>query len=393
MPAQERFPHSFYLLVVANLFFFSSFQWTYATISSYILEIGGEATAIGLAYGLFSLSAVLSRPAVGWLLDRGGRKPVLLAGAAIFCLCPLLYIVAHPLWAFQAVRVLNGVGIAVFTSAYTTLIADLAPPARRGEGIGLSGVTSNLGMLFAPALGAYLAVRRGYALHFGFATLLAVACFLILLAVVEPQQVRHDRARALTLWSVARQRAVWVSAFGTTGLAVAYGAVLSFLPPFAAERSLTAAGAYFSAFAVTMMIGQTSAGWLSDRIGRKAVAVPGILLVMPAMIGLALSGTNAGLLAAGAILGLSWGLIRAGIDSAVVDAVPEEARGSAISVLYTVFDVGVGVGSFGLGLAAQIQGYVAAFVLAALWAVVALVGYLAWNRHSNFLGSSRLPRR
>ena len=140
-----------------------------------------------------------------------------------------------------------------------------------------------------------------------------------------------------------------------------------------------------------MMLGQASAGWLSDRVGRKAVAVPGMVLVVPAMIGLVLSATDVALLASGAVLGLSWGLARAGIDSAVVDAVPEAVRGSAISVLYTVFDIGVGVGSFGLGVAAQVQGYAAAFTLAALWALVALLGYLAWSHRNNLRGGSRLP--
>ena len=386
MRPQPPFPRSFYLLVAANFFFFASFQWTYATISNYVQEIGGDATAIGLAYGLFSLSAVASRPAVGWLLDRGGRKPVLLVGAVIFVLSPLLYIVARPLWAFQAVRFFSGLGIAAFTSAYTTLVADLAPPARLGEGIGFSGVTNNLGMLFAPALGAYVAAEKGYTLHFALASLLAALCVLILLAVVEPEQERAARPGSLSLWSVARLRVVWVAAFGSTGLAVAYGATLSFMPPFASEQGLTAAGAYFSAFALAMMIGQASAGWLSDRIGRKAVAVPGMALVIPAMVGLVLSGTNAGLLAAGAALGLSWGLARAGIDSAVVDAVPEAVRGSAISVLYTVFDFGVGIGSFGLGVAAQARGYAAAFSLAALWAAVALAGFLAWSRRGSLPG-------
>jgi MFS family permease len=380
MRPQQPFPRSFYLLIAANFFFFASFQWTYATISSYVLEIGGGATAIGLAYGFFSLSAVLSRPAVGWLLDRGRRRPVLLGGAAIFFLTPLLYLFAQPLWAFQVVRVFGGVGIAAFTSAYTTLIADLAPPERRGEGIGLSGVTSNLGMLFAPALGAYVANLQGYALHFILASLLAAVCFLILLAVAEPKRRRPAGSGIPTLSIAARQPVVWVAAFGTTGLGVAYGAVLSFLPPFATERGLTAAGAYFTAFALTMMGSQTLAGWLSDRIGRRAVVIPGILLVVPAMAGLALSGTNAGLLVAGAVLGLSWGLTRAGIDSAVVDAVPDQVRGSAISLLYTVFDVGVGMGSFGLGVAAQAQGYAAAFFLAAIWAAVALAGYLLLSR-------------
>jgi len=73
-------------------------------------------------------------------------------------------------------------------------------------------------------------------------------------------------------------------------------------------------------------------------------------------------------------------LARAGIDTAVVEAVSPEARGTAVGFLFTMFDIGVGVGSFGLGVVAQMQNYAAVFYAAAAWAVVALGGYLFWSR-------------
>jgi MFS family permease len=376
----DRYPRSFYLVIVANLFFFSSFQWTFATLPAYIQEIGGDATQIGLAFGLFSLSAVAARPAVGWLVDRWGRKPVLLIGAGIFCLSPVLYALVSSLWFFQVVRVLHGAGIAAFTTAYTALAADLAPPARRGEAIGLSGATNNLGLLFAPALGAYAVTAQGYAFHFWVSAAVSVPSLLLLLAVREPGRDASVSPTGPGLWDVARMRSVWVAAFGSTGLAVAYGAVLSFLAPFADEWGLTLAGGYFSAFAVAMMLAQASAGWLSDRIGRRVVALPGMFLAALAMAGLAVVRTDVALLAAGAGFGLSWGLVRAGLDTAVVDAVNREARGTALGFLYTCFDIGVGMGSFGLGIVAQAQSYAAAFLAAAVWAAVALAGYLTWGR-------------
>jgi predicted MFS family arabinose efflux permease len=103
-------------------------------------------------------------------------------------------------------------------------------------------------------------------------------------------------------------------------------------------------------------------------------------LAVLAMVLLAMARTNAALLAAGAVFGLSWGLTRAGIDTSVVEAVSAEARGTAVGFLYTVFDIGVGVGSFGLGIVAQARGYVAAFYTAAAWAAVALAGYVGWGR-------------
>lgn len=391
------YPPSFYLALAANLAFFTGFQWTFATLPAYIQEIGGGAAAIGLAFGLFSLSAVAARPLVGWLVDHWGRKPVLLVGAALFALSPALYALFDTLWPFQIIRVLHGVGIAAFTTAYTTLVGDLAPPERRGEAIGFSGITNNLGMLFAPALGAYVVEARGYAPHFWLSAAITALSLLLLLPIVEPARERVIRAEGLSLRAVARLRPVWVASFGITGLAVAYGAVLSFLAPFAEEYSLTAAGGsaalttggYFSAFAVAMMLAQASAGWLSDRLGRRAVALPGMAVVALAMGGLALARSDLALLSAGAIFGLSWGLARAGIDTAVVEAVSLKARGTAVSFLYTMFDIGVGVGSFGLGVIAQASGYAAVFYAAAVWAVMALAGYLVWSRS---LSEHRFPQ-
>lgn len=378
----NRYPPSFYLAIVANLFFFSSFQWTFATLPGYVQYLGGDATHIGLAYGLFTLSAVAARPVIGSLIDHWGRKPMLLIGTALFVVSPLLYVLASSLWPFLAVRILHGVGIAAFTTAYTALVADLAPAGRRGEAVGLSGITSNLGMLFAPALGSYLQTNKGYAPHFAVAAGIAACSFVLLLPVREPQHEQLGKAESPSLWTVARMRAVWVAALGSTGLAMAYGAVLSFLPPFAAERGLAAVGSYFTAFALAMIITQAPAGWLSDRIGRRAVAVPGMAVAALAMAGLASAHTSIALLAAGAALGVSWGLLRAGLDTAVVDAVAPEARGTALAFLYTWFDIGVGAGSFGLGVVAQAQGYAAAFYVAAIWSVLALAGYLAWSQRT-----------
>ena len=70
---------------------------------------------IVVGFGLFSLSAVAARPVVGWLVDRWGRKPVLLAGAAIFGLSPVLYVIATTPLSFQLVRILHGVGISALT--------------------------------------------------------------------------------------------------------------------------------------------------------------------------------------------------------------------------------------------------------------------------------------
>jgi MFS family permease len=371
------YPTSFYLILAANLFFFASFQWSYVTLPGFIQRLGGDATHIGLAFGLSTLSAVVVRPAIAPLIDRWGRRVALAVGAGLFALEPILYTLTTSVWPFLAVRLMRGLGIAAFTTAYTALVADLAPEGRRGEAIGLSGVTNNLGMLFMPALGAAVLAWTDYTVHFWAAAGIAALSLLLVLPVTEPEQVPGVGMQpGPGFWAVARRKPVWLASLGGTGLAVAYGAALSFMPPLAEERGLGAAGAYFAAFALAMMAAQAGAGWLSDRVGRRAVAWPGMAAAGLAALGLGLAHSDPALLASGAGLGLSWGLVRAGLDTAVVDAVSGEVRASALGVLYTCFDAGIGLGSFGLGLAAASWGYGAAFYVAATWAAIALVGYL-----------------
>lgn len=384
MTAHRRLVFS--LAAAANFFFFASFHWIYATLPGFIQSIGGNLVQVGLATGIFALSAVVARPFAGRLADRWGRKPLLLSGATLFALAPACYALAGSVWPFMAIRVVHGIGIAVFTTAYTAFAADLAPPAQRGETIGLAGLTSNLGLFFMPALGAMVLAQWGYATHFLAAAGVAVVGVMLILPIAEPKTDRPD-STGVRLGAVLRLRPVWVAALASTGLAVAYGATLSFMAPMATERGLTAAGAYFTAFAATLMLAQVVAGWLSDRIGRRAVAAPGLALAALATAWLAVARSDAALLAAGAAFGLSWGLVRAGLDTAVVDAVSAASRGTAVGLLYTCFDAGVGVGSFGLGVVAQQYGYVTAFGLAAAWAVVALAAYLGLGRTQRMAGA------
>jgi MFS family permease len=52
-------------------------------LSSYVLAVGGNAAEAGMVIAVFSLTALLSRPLVGRLVDRFGRKRIALIGCLI----------------------------------------------------------------------------------------------------------------------------------------------------------------------------------------------------------------------------------------------------------------------------------------------------------------------
>ncbi len=123
---------NFFLALAANTLFYFGFQALFPTLPLYVDHLGGTPTDNGLLTLAFALTAVLSRPFLGSLTDRWGRKPLMLIGAAIFVAAPLGYAASHTVMALLLARAFQGIGIAAFTTAYQALIVDLAPAAIDG---------------------------------------------------------------------------------------------------------------------------------------------------------------------------------------------------------------------------------------------------------------------
>ena len=79
------------LIIVINFLVFMNHIMLLSTFPFYIESLGGSEALAGLAATLFSLVAVLCRPVVGWMLDNGKRRAILLIGLAGMLLMPLGY--------------------------------------------------------------------------------------------------------------------------------------------------------------------------------------------------------------------------------------------------------------------------------------------------------------
>ena len=82
---------NFVLIIVINFLVFMNHILLLSTFPFYIESLGGSEALAGLAATLFSLVAVLCRPVVGWMLDNGKRRAILLIGLAGMLLMPLGY--------------------------------------------------------------------------------------------------------------------------------------------------------------------------------------------------------------------------------------------------------------------------------------------------------------
>src|SRR5438093_8265367 len=108
-------------------------------------ELGAGSVGVGLAMGAGSVTSMIFSSLAGRLGDRRGRRPLLVAGASVMLISYLALALRPSLGGVVGIRLLAGAGEATFVVGAYTVVADLAPPARRGEAMSLVTLASYLG--------------------------------------------------------------------------------------------------------------------------------------------------------------------------------------------------------------------------------------------------------
>jgi MFS family permease len=262
----------------------------------------------------------------------------------------------------------------LFPTAGVAIVADLAPPERRGEAMGVFGMASYVGMVFGPVIG--VALDR----HPGFLALCLASGALGWLGVALASRVPETGQRSVPpppRLSALFAAAVLRPATITLTLFLAYGSVIAFLPVLVEARQVGNAGAFFACVAVAVLAVRTHSGQLSDRLGRGAVVLPAMATVALALALLAWAHSPGRLYAAGILLGLGLGGAQPPLMAWCADLVPPAARGKAMGTFHTAWELGIGAGSILFGLFLPLGGFEALLFAAAAVALAGGLGALA----------------
>jgi len=112
------------------------------------LPDGHDAQRVGLAMGIYGLMQAFLHIPLGWLSDRIGRKPVMVAGLLLFVAGGLIAASSHTLTGIIAGRALQGTG--AISAAITACIADLTRERHRTKAMAMVG--GSIGLTFALSL-------------------------------------------------------------------------------------------------------------------------------------------------------------------------------------------------------------------------------------------------
>ena len=341
----------------------------------FVRHLGGDELVIGVLLGSGLAASVALRPAVGALLDRLGRRRVLLWGAAVntvsLPLFSLVDAVGVPLFVLAGVHMV--IGGALFAS-YFTYAADLVPAARRAEGIAIFGVAGMIPNGLGPALGEVLIARAGYPGFFcaaaGFGLISWVLSGLVPLPATHPHAAPAGDPAPRAPASHPGGLALLLVATLLFGVGV--NAAFYFVAPFAHDVGLTRAAPFFVAYAGTTVCLRIFGRRLPERLGPHRIAVPAFGAFALGLAALCLLPAPGILVLAGMACGAGHGSLFPILNALAVERTPPHRRGQVVSLYTGAMDLGGVVGTPLCGAAAHTFGYPTMFALTALTGVAGL---------------------
>lgn len=364
----QIFTKRFISLFFTNLSIFLVFYSLITTLPLYASGILDRTDdEAGLLVTAFLVSAILMRPFSGKLLDLYGKKRLLLISLLIYLACTILYVVFKEFTVLLGLRFFQGIWFSIATTAAGALAADIIPAKRKGTGLGYFTMSTNLAIVIGPFIGLLVIQYASFdALFIVLAVVVAIGSVLALtLNTKDLTQPKQQQKFRLTFNDLFEKKALPLAIVAAV-IAFAYSSILSFLSLYAEQQDLLSAASYFYAVLAVAMIGvRPFTGRIYDTYGAKYVIIPSFMLFAIGLVLLGNADNPALLLTSAIFLGMGYGTLTTSFQSLCVQATTPERTSYATATYFTLFDLGIAVGSYVLGIVAVSIGYSAIYMVSA----------------------------
>ncbi|MBO1511419.1 MFS transporter [Metabacillus bambusae] len=375
---EQLWTKDFIFLALSNTFLFLAFEMLLPTLPAFISAGGGTDSSIGIIMGIFTITAILSRPLTDWGVKKFGKKSLLLIGVFICLLASAGYYLSAIAIVIVMFRLLHGIGFGFATTLYGTIAAEIVPESRRGEGLGFFAIGATLAASIGPFIGILL-IEDGNFNHFFIIVCLVLVATLFFTNFIKASHIKEpDQSHKQEKWykRIIVKEAVF-PAFFVMLLGVSYGGILSFITLFGKESNIDNIGYFFLIVPLFEFLVRLVAGRVFDQYGPFPVLVPGAIFCLIGILFLAYSTSLTMLLISGAFYGIGYGAIFPTIQAWIINRVTNDKQTIATATFYNFFDLGIGIGAFILGIIAGITSYSTMYMLSAFIFVIFLGVYLA----------------
>jgi MFS family permease len=369
-------PRPFFTVSLANFLFFLNVAFFFL-LPLWILKHGGGEEVAGRVTGTQGFAGLAVLPLVGWLLDRFGRRRVLLTGTLVGAACALAYTRVESIGpSLYALRVAQGVAFTcAFTSAQTLAVL-YAPPDRRAEAIGWFGISTILTHAISPAIGEEIARLWSFDAMFVIAGILSALAFVLSCTLPRPPELR-THGNHIDIDPALARKAVGIASFSMVCYGFGFGATQTFVPVLIERFALGRIGTFFLTWSLSAVTMRFVFGSAADRYGRRNILIPAMLAMSFALLLLAVWRSPVAIPVIGVVFGMAQGLLYPTMNALVADWSKPGNIGRTQSLFSGSYSLGIASSSFFFGSVAEHHGYTAMFLLALAITLVGLVAFIA----------------
>ncbi|WP_308777127.1 MFS transporter [uncultured Bacteroides sp.] len=377
---------SYCCILAANFLLYFGFWLLTPVLPFYLAENFNASNAmIGFVLSCYTISSLCIRPFSGYLLDTFARKPLYLLSYFIFIAIFAGYMVAGFLTLFIMLRIIHGISFGMVTVGGNTIVIDIMPSSRRGEGLGYYGLANNLAMSVGPMIGLFL---HSHGVSYDTVFIASIGAgtvgFLSACAVKTPYKPPVKRE------PISLDRFILLkglpAGFSLLLLSIPYGMTSNYVAMYALQIGIKAEmGFFFTLMAIGMAISRLFSGKLVDKGKITQVIIAGTYMVCICYFLIAACGwtiawnyrfTTVLFFTIALLLGIGFGTMFPAYNTLFVNLAPNNQRGTATSTYLTSWDVGLGIGMLTGGYIAEIASFRMAYLFGAVLTVVSQVYFI-----------------
>jgi MFS family permease len=347
-------------LLLGQLVMFTGIAALFPVVPLYVRSHGGTSADIALfVAGPLVASALVQLP-TGHLVDRIGRKPVLIGSRLLYAaLSGGLFLNLGPLWLLALLRVGQGASGGAYVPALRAALADLTPPGERGHRYAQLQGCEMVGLLLGPAIGGAIALWEysGIFAASGIAVLLGLGAIIRMPetrgAGIEASSPAPAPSAASRWWWLRPALLVPSVALAAAGTMFAMYDVV--WPQYLNARGYDSLviGLSISFFAVPILLLTGPGGRLSDRADRRLLVPAALCVVAACAFTYPWLRSIFPILAVGTVESLAVMLVEPSLFAVISESTTASLRGRAMGV-GGLFEAGGG--AFGAGVLGALYG-------------------------------------
>ena len=323
---------------------------------SYIASFGVSYAIVGAVLASFGVTRVFIEIPGGVLIDRFGRRPVILFGLSISLVSHLLGGLAQSVVELAVARMTIGVGSAFVMSAGMLFVGELVAAEHRQRSIAQYQSASSIGGIIGPTLGGVLVDSWGIRTNFYAAVLLTLSSILLIawLGTTTATSTQSSRFSLRILRDAITQGPVLLLSGAAFIMFFTFTSIRgTMVPLYGAEflaLSSTQIGVIYSLTSLVVVLGLIFVvPRVEHALGRPRLLFISLIICAGAVATITVAGDFLGFAAMMVPLGVGFSLLQPSPFTMIMDIVAQERRGIFMGILRTTGDLGLILGPLLVG--------------------------------------------